>query len=248
MIVNEIFYSLQGEGLLAGVPSVFIRLAGCPLRCWWCDTKYAWDYNSGRELSIGKIISQVRKFNCRFVVITGGEPLAGSDLKIRKDLPELLDALKKIKKHITIETSGIIFVPDLSCDLMSISPKLSNSLDKKTKLDSRSLDYARDRFRGNDKQLDDVICQNVSVLKKLIKHYNYQLKFVVDNPDDIFEILDMIKVIGPVQKEKVLLMPQARTRKEFFLKTQMVARLCLRTGLTFSTRLHILLWNGKRGV
>jgi len=232
MKVNEIFYSLQGEGLLAGVPSVFIRLSGCPLRCWWCDTKYAWDYNSGEELSIGKIISRVKKFNCDFVVVTGGEPLAGSDLKIRKDLPELLNALKKIKKHITIETSGLFFEPDLDCDLMSISPKLSNSIPADCKTNS---DY---KYTSPD----------IKTLKKLIKQYNYQLKFVVDNPDDIFEILDIIKVIGPVKREKVLLMPQALTRKELISKSPMVSDLCKKTGFVFGNRLQILLWDNQKGV
>lgn len=232
MNVSEIFYSLQGEGLLAGVPSVFIRLSGCPLRCWWCDTKYAWDYKSGKEISIGKIINQVKKFNCCFVVITGGEPLAGSDFKIRKDLPELLNAMKKIKKHITIETSGLFFKSDLTCDLMSISPKLSNSIPTDCKTNS---EY---KYTSPD----------IKVLNKLIKHYNYQLKFVVDNPDDIFEILDMIKVIGSVKKEKVLLMPQARTRKELLSKAQMVADLCKRTGFSFCNRIQILLWNNQKGI
>ncbi len=229
MIVNEIFYSLQGEGLLAGVPSVFIRLAGCPLRCWWCDTKYALDFNKGRELSIRQIVSKVEKYNCNYVVITGGEPLAGSDLKIRKDLPELLNALKKIKKHITIETSGIIFQPDLSCDLMSISPKLRNSF-RGSKPDSK--------YNGPD----------VKVIKKLIKSYNYQLKFVVDRPEDIKEIRNLIKKIGRVEKEKILLMPQARTRKEFLSKAQIVADLCKQTGFTFGNRLQILLWDNQKGI
>ncbi|MHC4744406.1 MAG: 7-carboxy-7-deazaguanine synthase QueE, partial [Planctomycetota bacterium] len=70
MIVNEIFYSLQGEGFLAGVPSVFIRTAGCPLRCRWCDTKYAWDASEGEEYSVDEIVDKVTHWRCRHVVIT----------------------------------------------------------------------------------------------------------------------------------------------------------------------------------
>ena len=231
MIINEIFYSLQGEGLLAGLPSIFIRLAGCPLRCRWCDTKYALDYNLSEDLSIGKIIDKIKNYNCDFVVITGGEPMANPDLSPRLELKELADALKKADKHITIETAGIVFLTNLACDLMSISPKLSNSFSKAGKPNS---DY---KYKGPD----------ISVLKKLIKHCDYQLKFVVDSPDDIDEIIDTIKKIGVVKYEKVLLMPQAATRDELLSKAQMVADLCKHTGFTFSQRLQVFLWNNEKG-
>ena len=120
MRVNEIFYSLQGEGFQAGVPSVFVRLSGCPLRCRWCDTKYAWKEDSGFEKTPGEIVTEVNNWPCEHVVITGGEPM------INSQLPQLVQALKKTDKHITIETSGIAYIPDMPCDLMSISPKLSN--------------------------------------------------------------------------------------------------------------------------
>jgi 7-carboxy-7-deazaguanine synthase len=80
MVINEIFYSLQGEGFLAGVPSVFVRLAGCPLQCRWCDTKYAWDQRAGEDYNIGDIVKTVQQWPCKFIVITGGEPMINSDL------------------------------------------------------------------------------------------------------------------------------------------------------------------------
>ncbi|MHC4186036.1 MAG: 7-carboxy-7-deazaguanine synthase QueE [Planctomycetota bacterium] len=80
MRISEIFYSLQGEGTLAGVPSTFIRLAGCPLRCRWCDTKYSWDEAAGLFCTIEKIIETVQKLPSEFVVITGGEPMINADL------------------------------------------------------------------------------------------------------------------------------------------------------------------------
>ena len=121
MVVNEIFHSIQGEGLLAGTPSVFIRLAGCPVGCVWCDTKYAWDANEGEELPIPEIVNKIVQWPCRYVVITGGEPM------VNPQLPDLAKALKERNKHITIETAGIKFVAGLACDLMSVSPKTSNS-------------------------------------------------------------------------------------------------------------------------
>jgi 7-carboxy-7-deazaguanine synthase len=123
MIVNEIFYSLQGEGFLAGVPSVFIRLAGCPLSCSYCDTVYARNYSDGTELTNEQIISQIQTYPAGRVVVTGGEPLVNQDMSERQGLRELLTLLKNMDKHITIETAGLKFVPDLPCDLMSISPK-----------------------------------------------------------------------------------------------------------------------------
>jgi 7-carboxy-7-deazaguanine synthase len=219
MIINEIFYSLQGEGLLAGTPSIFIRLAGCPLRCKWCDTKYAWDASAGQDFTVSQILNQIKKYSCNFVVVTGGEPM------INSDLPELVKKLKAIKKHITIETAGIAFVPDLPCDFVSISPKLSNSSGK-----------------------DAVRCYfNAAVIRELIDNYDYQLKFVVDSPDDLDEILWTVYRIGNIRREKVLLMPQAATRDEFLSKAPMVADLCKQTGFSFGNRLQILLWNNQRG-
>lgn len=123
MIVNEIFYSIQGEGLLAGMPSVFIRLAGCPLSCSYCDTVYARNYNDGEELSAEQIFEKVKKYPGRNVVVTGGEPMVDAEMNERQGLRQLLSLLKNNDKHITIETAGIKFLTDLPCDLMSISPK-----------------------------------------------------------------------------------------------------------------------------
>lgn len=224
MRVNEIFYSLQGEGFLAGVPSVFIRLAGCPLRCHWCDTKYAWDATAGDDRSVAEIVRAVKKWPCRHVVITGGEPM------IQKALAQLVRGLRATDKHVTIETAGIAYIPDMPCDLMSISPKLSNSTPQHAKLAAM-----HDRSR-----LD------LAVLSELIEHYNYQLKFVVDSQDDIAEIQETLRKLGNVDAQKVMLMPQAATRGELLSKSPMVADLCKSAGFAFSQRLHVLLWDNKR--
>ncbi len=224
MRVNEIFYSLQGEGFLAGVPSVFIRLAGCPLRCRWCDTKYAWDAMAGDNRSVAEIVRAVKKWPCRHIVITGGEPM------IQKALAQLVRGLRATDKHVTIETAGIAYIPDMPCDLMSISPKLSNSTPQHAKLAAM-----HDRSR-----LD------LAVLSELIEHYNYQLKFVVDSQDDIAEIQETLRKLGNVDAQKVMLMPQAATRGELLSKSPMVADLCKSAGFAFSQRLHVLLWDNKR--
>ncbi len=222
MVVNEIFHSIQGEGLLAGTPSVFIRLAGCPLQCKWCDTKYAWDANEGEELPIPEIVNKIVHWPCRFVVITGGEPM------VNPQLADLAKAIKERNKHITIETAGIKFVAGLACDLMSISPKLSNS----------------GRKEASSKKAPDPF---FSSIRQLIRQYPYQLKFVVDSADDLPEIQETLKQIGPVSAEKVLLMPQAKTRDELIAKSPMVAQMCKETGYLFCQRLHILLYDGEKG-
>ena len=225
MVINEIFYSLQGEGFLAGVPSVFVRLASCPLRCRWCDTKYAWDPMAGQEYSVTEIVRAVQQRPCKFVVVTGGEPM------INAGLPQLVQRLKAAGKHITIETAGVAFIQDLACDLMSISPKLSNSTPSDPKLAAVHEDSLLD----------------IAILRQLIENYEYQLKFVVDSPADLQEIQKVVKKLRNVDCKKVMLMPQAVTRDELLAKSPMVADMCKRTGFAFSQRLQILLWNNARG-
>jgi 7-carboxy-7-deazaguanine synthase len=222
--VSEIFYSLQGEGALVGVPSVFVRLAGCPLRCRWCDTKYAWDESAGRNYSIEQVLQAVQGWRCRFVVITGGEPMICSELR------GLAESLRACGKEVTIETAGIAFVPNMPCDLMSISPKLSNS----TPADPRLAAV------HEDARLD------IAVVGELIRNYRYQMKFVVDSAEDLQEIQQVIAEIGSVDSRGVMLMPQGRTRDEVLARSPMVAEMCKRTGFVFCQRLQVILWNNER--
>lgn len=225
MMINEIFYSLQGEGFLAGVPSVFIRFAGCPLRCTWCDTKYAWPVDAGHEFSVDQIAKKVLSFETRHIVVTGGEPM------INPDLPMLLKALADPSRHITVETSGIKFIADLPCDLMSISPKLSNSTPQQAEL---AVTHEQERL-------------NIAEMQKLIEAYNYQLKFVIDTPADLDEIAACIGKLENIDPYKIMLMPQAVTQAEYVGKLSMVAEICKNTGFALSPRLQVMLWNNKKG-
>ncbi len=163
-----------------------------------------------------QIISRVKEHPARHVVVTGGEPLVNKNMTERQGLRELLTALKDLGKHITIETAGTKFLPDLPCDLMSISPKPP----------------AKDT-------LDD--------LRQLIQNYNYQLKFVIENENDLTQTEELLNELGEYNRAKIMLMPQAATRQQYLKTAPVVAELCKQTGLSFSPRLHILLWNNQPG-
>src|SRR4051812_15020160 len=121
MLISEIFYSLQGEGELTGVPSVFVRTSGCNLRCNWCDTPYASWSPEGTQLTVEAIVAEVKKHPARHVVLTGGEPM------IAKEIRALAGALKNLGYHITIETAATVPPDGIACDLASLSPKLASS-------------------------------------------------------------------------------------------------------------------------
>src|SRR5881394_3201980 len=120
MRIAEIYASLQGEGLLTGTPSVFVRTTGCNLRCWFCDTPYTSWQPEGEQRSWESVRDEVLTRDVEHVVITGGEPM------LQRDVVPLSRALAEQGRLITIETAGTIYRP-VAAHLMSISPKLANS-------------------------------------------------------------------------------------------------------------------------
>jgi len=226
MDVHEMYCCLQGEGALVGLPSVLVRLQGCPFRCRWCDSTYAWKYGQGVDLTPERIVEQVNRWSPRFVIVTGGEPLAASDLSLRPGIIELTHLLAAAGKHVTIETAGVVFSPDLACDLMSISPKLSNA--------------ARGGSRAGA-ELD------IEVLDHLVSTYRYQLKFVIESQEDLREVRHVVGQLDGIKADRVMLMPQAKTREEFLRRAPAVADLCRGSGFRFGHRLHVLLWGDQRG-
>jgi 7-carboxy-7-deazaguanine synthase len=115
--VSEIFYSLQGETSRAGLPTVFVRLTGCPLRCRYCDTEYA--FHGGETLAIGAILRELARYETRFATVTGGEPLA------QKNCLLLLTELCDRGYSVSLETSGAL-------DVSQVDPRVSKILDIKT--------------------------------------------------------------------------------------------------------------------
>jgi 7-carboxy-7-deazaguanine synthase len=224
MRISEIFYSVQGEGILAGVPSVFVRSSGCNLRCSWCDTPYTSWKPEGEEMTVDAIVERVASFSAaRHTVITGGEPM------IANGVVELSEKLRARGMHITVETAGTVFAP-VACDLMSISPKLANSTPE---------GLFHDRHEQLRLQPD--------VLRRLTQTWDYQLKFVVANESDLTELQDIAALVN-APPEKIVLMPEGTNSDVLSDRGVWIAELCKQHGYRFGPRLHVYLWGSKRGV
>jgi 7-carboxy-7-deazaguanine synthase len=221
--IAEIFYSLQGEGALVGVPSVFVRSSGCNLRCVWCDTPYTSWQPEGAELSINEILARVAEHTqARHVVLTGGEPM------IAPQVMELTEGLHARGLHITIETAGTVFHP-VVCDLMSISPKLAHS----TPAGNWAATHERLRIQPD-------------VLGRLMRSYEHQLKFVVADPNDMDEIRSLLEQLA-ADRSKVILMPEGIEVEVLRERARWLAEICKREGFRFSPRLHVDLYGNMRG-
>lgn len=227
MRISEIFYSIQGEGRLLGVPSVFVRTSGCNLRCRWCDTPYTSWKAEGKNWIVKSILGEVAKYPARHVVITGGEPFLAPDLE------ELTLQLKQRGAHITIETAATIFKP-VAADLISLSPKLANSTPWK-------------RSKGEFAAMHDKRRLNYRVMQQFIDGYDYQLKFVVDRKTDLDEFRAVVGRLQNVDAAKVMLMAQGIKHDELARKALWIVEFCKRYGYSYTPRLHIELFGNRRG-
>jgi 7-carboxy-7-deazaguanine synthase len=221
--IAELFYSLQGEGALVGVPSVFIRTSGCNLRCVWCDTPYTSWQPEGTEFTIEQILDEVKAHPARHVVVTGGEPM------ILPDVGPLTERLRALGLHITIETAGTVYRP-VACDLMSISPKLANS----TPAGPWATQHERLRIQP-------------ATLRELMDRYEYQLKFVIASRDDLQEVRDLLEALR-ADRARVMLMPEGTDRDVLRERSLWLAEICKEEGFRFSPRLHVELYGNQRGV
>jgi 7-carboxy-7-deazaguanine synthase len=225
--ISEIFYSIQGEGRLIGIPSAFIRISGCNLRCVWCDTPYTSWNPTGETYSIADILGKIDTYPTRHVVITGGEPL------LAREILELSAEIQRSGRHITIETAATIFKP-VSCDLISMSPKLANSTPWK-------------RQGGRFARQHEARRLNFSVIQKYLENYDYQLKFVVARKTDFQEIGRILNRLKDVDGSRVLIMAQGTTRKQLSAKAPWIVELCKKYGYGYTPRLHIELYGNQRG-
>jgi len=225
MYVSETFSSLQGEGTLAGVPSFFVRTSGCNLRCRWCDTPYTSWLPEGERRPADELVKEAVASGLRHVVVTGGEPL------LQREIGRLTEGLATAGLHITVETAGTVD-PPFYCDLLSLSPKTANS-DPPGSTGERHR-----RLRGN-----------LAPMRRLIARFpEHQLKFVVEDADDLPGILAVLEALGAAEPSRVLLMAQGRSAEEVASRAGQVAALCLDRGFRYTPRLHLDLFGGGRGV
>jgi len=230
MLISELFYSVQGEGLLAGVPSVFVRTSGCNLRCRWCDTPYASSEPEGEQQTVEEIVARVREYPARHVVLTGGEPM------LAKGIEDLAGMLKEAGYHITIETAGTIEPDGIACDLASLSPKLADSTPD-----------AEQFGEGWSKRHEESRIQQ-EVLNAWAVAYSCQFKFVVSDSGDMEEIEKILEAVTPrPEPGRVLLMPEGTDSATLQERSQIVAELCKETGYRFCPRLHIELYGDTKG-
>jgi len=165
MKINEIFYSIQGEGKWMGLPNIFIRTTGCNLRCSFCDTTYA--YETGEEMSIEEIINRIRKHPCNYVCVTGGEPL------LQEEIVQLIDVLLEKKYVICLETNGSIDIENLvgkKSLLISLDIKCpSSTMHEKMNFNNVSLLTCNDQLKFIIQNREDY-----EYAKKIIKKYKPQ--------------------------------------------------------------------------
>jgi len=227
MQVLEIYQSKQGEGILTGQASVFVRFLGCLLNCRFCDTPYARysgdDYTVGTDLTPEELVGRVLLLDLPHVVLTGGEPMHA------ENIVECTKLLKEYDYHITIETSGTVFQP-VTCDLMSISPKLRNTVP----LDG-DLAIIRDH---------DIERSKPDVVQQLMLRHNYQLKFVIDTEEDLPEVEEYLIRLHGVVPGRVLLMPQATDVETMYQKGNWIEPYCAAKGYRYCPRMQ-LVWYGN---
>lgn len=228
MKLSELFYSIQGEGKLVGVPSVFVRASGCNLRCKWCDTPYAsWD-PEGDDVPVDRIVEQVARHPARHVVVTGGEPM------IMPDVVDLCAALKARGYHVTVETAATVF-KELPIDLASLSPKLSNST-------------PRDRDGGRFAAAHERQRINLPVIQQFIDGSpDFQLKFVVSGEPDLDEIEQILRGLRGWTPADVLLMPEGTDAATLASRSGWISDVCKRTGYRYCPRLHVEMYGNRRG-
>lgn len=261
MLIAEIFRSWQGEGRLAGAESVFVRLSGCNLRCRFCDTPYASWSPEGEDLSVDEVLDRLKTLDASRpwaevvldesllrrlrsdrslpidsaghfagplpVVITGGEPFLSGELG------NLCTELRRQGRHITIETSGTIYAP-VPCDLMSISPKLSNSTPSPDGDPRWTWRHEMTRHAPD-------------VVRRFVAEYDYQIKFVIDEPGDIDEVERYLDEVREIDRRRVWLMPQGVCDDDLAVKASWLEPLCRRHGFEFCPRWQVAWFSAKRG-
>jgi 7-carboxy-7-deazaguanine synthase len=235
MRIAEMFRSIQGEGRLTGTESLFVRTSGCNLRCRWCDTPYASWTPEGEDVSVAEILDRAEQLaaptaespGVSHVVLTGGEPM------LLAELIPLSARLHADGWHITIETSGTLYLP-VACDLMSISPKLSNSTPPPEQDPQWTWRHTLNRHAPE-------------VIRRLTAQYDYQLKFVIDCLEDCREVETYLREFPEIPRSRVMLMPQGIEADLLAEKTAWLVPYCDQHGFQFCPRRQIEWFGVARG-
>ncbi|MGA1619168.1 MAG: 7-carboxy-7-deazaguanine synthase QueE [Pirellulales bacterium] len=233
MLIAEVYESLQGEGRLAGTPSVFLRTSGCNLRCRWCDTPFTSWEPTGEQRTIDFLCEKVTAFGLRHVVVTGGEPLVAAGID------ELCGRFRAAGQHVTIETAGTVLPPagPPPADLLSLSPKLASSTPISA---SGGWPRRHEAARRSDK-----------TLVTLMASAPFQLKFVIDTETDLDEAVTWLADLGikagsPAGRH-VYLMPQGTDANNLAATETWLGPACDRLGFQLCRRHHIDWFGNQRG-
>lgn len=242
MRIAEIYRSLQGEGRWTGAPSAFVRTSGCNLRCWFCDTPYASWKPEGDDLPLDAIIAQVEALFAepasaetalkgdfpagKHIVITGGEPL------LFGELPPLTRRFRDLGWLITIETAGTLDLP-VECDLLSLSPKFASS--------------APPESAGAWRERHERTRHAPATVAALLARYDYQIKFVIDSPDDCDEAQGWLAEFPQVTADRVWMMPQGTDLPHLGGIAAWLDPYCQSHGFHYCPRRHIEWYGPGRG-
>ncbi|MCC6344424.1 MAG: 7-carboxy-7-deazaguanine synthase QueE [Bryobacterales bacterium] len=211
MILSEIFYSIQGEGMLAGTPAAFLCLAGgAPRQTWLHPPQQRWKPEPEEDVFLGPLLAKVRRQWYGHAVISGGEPLEDTELGA------LTSGLRRIGNHVTIETSGSA-TATVTCDLMSINVSLRNpSIPRKPK-EPQWPDYS------------------VDAIRQLLRDYDYQLKFSLSDRSEMEEAVNLAREVD-AERHKVLLMPAGPKAKDLKQQREWMIEASFFFGYRFAPR------------
>jgi len=230
VLISEIFYSIQGEGELTGVPSVFVRTSGCNLRCAWCDTPYASWNPEGEQRTVDSIVAEVQGHaSARHVVLTGGEPM------IAKEIGALAAELKMLGYHITIETAATV-PPDGN----RLRPRLAFA-------EAAQLRPRRHRARGVAQEArGDPLAARCRA--RVARRLWLAVQICRRGAADVDELEGMLASLGrDIPRHKVLLMPEATTLETMRQRANWLSETCKTRGYRYAHRLHIELYGNRRG-
>ncbi|MBX3096589.1 MAG: 7-carboxy-7-deazaguanine synthase QueE [Fimbriimonadaceae bacterium] len=224
--IAELFASVQGEGIWMGVPSVFVRLSGCNLRCIWCDTPYASWQPEGPVRTVEDVLQECLSHGINHVVVTGGEPM------IFDGVVPLVNGLIDAGRTVTIETAGTVDQP-ITPSLFSISPKLAHSTPD-----------------GPWAEQHESRRWNPAVVRAMMDRAGYQLKFVVNldsGLNDLAEIETMLGELGPHRPDLVMLMPEGRDQATLNRRMKALVAPVMERGWRLCPRMQIELFGDTRG-